>query len=85
MERESERRFKEYFRVNRASFARLFDLIKEDNVLRSKGKKPQLPVKYQLAAFLGRFGAEMAGKMASTLGISEGTIYHACARVTRAF
>ncbi|KAG8740497.1 hypothetical protein FRC10_004263 [Ceratobasidium sp. 414] len=84
MNRESERTFKEWFRVNRATFTHLLNLIKEDAVFRSKGRKPQLPARYQLAAFLARFGSEMTGKIGITIGISVGSVYHACNRVTRA-
>ncbi|KAG8690006.1 hypothetical protein FRC09_012173 [Ceratobasidium sp. 395] len=84
MHRETEKTFKLWFRVNRASFRHILNLIKEDTVFRSKGKKPQLPAKYQLAAFLARFGAEVPGRVGTTLGISQGSIYHAGARVARA-
>jgi hypothetical protein len=43
-----------------------------------------MPVRYQLAAFLGRFGSETSVKLASMLGISEGSVYNCCTRVTRA-
>lgn len=71
--------------VNRTSFEHLLELIQEDTAFRSTGRKPQLPVRYQLAAFLGRFGSETAVRLATTLGISEGLIYNACTQVTRAF
>lgn len=74
-----------YDRVNCTSFMHLLNLIKDDSVFCSKGKKLQLPVQYQLAAFLGWFGSKAAIKVGIMLGISKGSVYHACAWVTCAF
>ncbi len=46
---------------------------------------PQLPPKYQLAAFLIRCGLESAVKTASVLSISEGSVYTCMHHVSQAF
>jgi hypothetical protein len=71
--------------MSRETFWHLHDLIKNDPIFQSKGKRPQRPVKYQLAAFLCRMGAETAIKTAGIIAIAEGTVYLYCDRVTRAF
>ncbi|KAB5589640.1 hypothetical protein CTheo_6913 [Ceratobasidium theobromae] len=75
LEESSERLFKSWFRVNRKSFHRLIKLIENDSVFRPKGKKPQTPVKYQLATFLVRYGNLTGTKVATTLEISEGRLW----------
>lgn len=72
-------------RMSRETFWHLHDLIQVDPIFQSSGKRPQRPVKYQLAAFLCRMGAETVIKTAGIMAIAEGTVYLYCARVTRAF
>ncbi|KAG8721138.1 hypothetical protein FRC09_008367, partial [Ceratobasidium sp. 395] len=76
--------FKSWARMNRQSFDRLLHLIKDDDVFKSKGRKPQIPVHYQLAAYLVRYGYESGRKTASKIKVSEGATYKCCKRVTRA-
>ena len=59
-------------------------MIKDDRAFVSTGKKPQAPVKYQLAAYLSKYGQESGVKVALTLLISEGTVYNFSRRVVRA-
>jgi hypothetical protein len=71
-------------RLSRESFDHVLDLIKSDPVFQSTGKKPQRPVKYQLAAFLCHVGGEDAAKTGDITSIAEGTSYLYIPRVTRA-
>lgn len=71
--------------MDRRSFRTLCDLIKDDAIFVSTGRKPQRPPWYQLAAFLLRFGCDPAEKTAESCGIGEGTVYLYCKRVTWAF
>ncbi|KAG8732150.1 hypothetical protein FRC11_000391 [Ceratobasidium sp. 423] len=59
----SDREFKMWLRINRSSFFQLLDLIKDGPVFHLTGQKPQMPVKYQLAAFLARHGRDPAMKI----------------------
>lgn len=71
--------------VNRTSFYRLLELIRPDPVFVSRGRKPQTPVKYQLATYLIRYGALPGVKVATLMQMAEGTIYNHSSRVVRAF
>ncbi|KAG8716503.1 hypothetical protein FRC09_015670 [Ceratobasidium sp. 395] len=83
-EDDSDRQFKSWARMSRQSFDRLLHLIKDDEVFKSKGRKPQVPVHYQLAAYLIRYGYETGSKTSSKIKVSEGATYKCCKRVTRA-
>ena len=72
-------------RVDRETFWHLHGLIADDPIFVSRGKKPQRPVKYQLAAFLCRAGMESGVKSASVIAIAEGSVYNYVQRVCRAF
>ncbi|KAJ7572825.1 hypothetical protein C8J56DRAFT_724866, partial [Mycena floridula] len=71
--------------VDRKSFWFLHDKIKDDSVFFSTSNRPQRPVKYQLATFLCRAGAESAVKAAGIISISEGSVYTYTNRVSKAF
>lgn len=71
--------------VDRASFQYLVDLIRDDEVFLSTGRKPQRPPWYQLAVFLNRYGLTPIEKTAEESSIAEGTVYLYCARVVQAF
>ncbi|KAG8714365.1 hypothetical protein FRC08_012034, partial [Ceratobasidium sp. 394] len=81
---ESGRYYKSWLRLNKSSFNRLLHLIKDDEVFKSKGRKPQLPVHYQLAAYLIRFGSTTGTKTSWAIEVSEGSVYNCCKHVTRA-
>ena len=70
--------------MNRTSFFRLLDLIRDDPVFVSRGRKPQTPPRYQLATYLIRYGAEPGVKVATLLQMAEGTVYNHSTRVVRA-
>ena len=61
--------------MDRDSFWSLCDIIKDDPIFMSRGRKPQQPVHFQLAAFLARMGALSAVKTAGFIAITEGTVY----------
>lgn len=71
-------------RMDRDSFWHLHDLISEDPIFVSTGKKPQRPPSYQLAAFLARMGALGNIKTAGFCAIAEGTVRLYCFRVVHA-
>ncbi|KAI0055217.1 hypothetical protein BV25DRAFT_1815942 [Artomyces pyxidatus] len=71
--------------MSRESFWKLHDMIKGDPIFQSRGRRPQRPVKYQLATFLCRMGAESAIKTAGVMAIAEGTAYLYSWRVCKAF
>lgn len=71
-------------RVDKETFWHIHDLIAGDPGFVSTGNKPQRPVKYQLSAFLCRYGAETGVKTSSVVCISEGSAYGYIKRVVRA-
>lgn len=73
-------------RMSRTTFDRLVSLLEEDSIFVSRGPRPQRAVRYQLAAFLLRYGREGSDAIgvANKLGIGEGTVFIYCQRVTRA-
>ena len=72
------------YRMDRQSFWHLHDLIKHDAVFISTGRRPQRPVKYQLATFLCRVGSDSAVKTAAVISIAEGSVYQYMDRVCKA-
>lgn len=68
----------------RPNFWHIHHLIERDPIFVSTGRKPQRPVKYQLAAFLCRAGAMGGIRCAGITGIAEGTIYLYVDRVSKA-
>lgn len=70
--------------MSREAFWHLHDLICDDAVFISTGKRPQRPVKYQWGTFLCRMGSESAIKTAGIMSIAEGTVSLYTARVCRA-
>jgi hypothetical protein len=60
------------YRISRTTFDSLVARLEDDPIFQSSGRKPQRPVKFQLAAFLRRYS--MCGsdslQVAKELGIS---------------
>ena len=73
------------YSVDRESFDFLLDEIKDDMIFMSTAGRPQRPVKYQLATFLLRMGAQGAVVTAGIMAISEGSTYTYMYRVGKAF
>jgi hypothetical protein len=73
------------YSVGRDTFAKLIELIKDDPVFENQGRRPQAPVRYQLACYLIRFGNIQNVKTATVLQLSEGSMYNHIRRVTQAF
>ncbi|KAF8870639.1 hypothetical protein CPB84DRAFT_1692891 [Gymnopilus junonius] len=70
--------------MDRKSFWYIHDLIQDDPIFKSTGKRPQQPPKYQLATFLSHVGSDSAIKTAAIMSIAEGTVYEYCPRVCQA-
>ncbi len=72
--------------VGRDTFDRLVALLAQNPIFDSTGRKPQRHVKYQLAAFLFRYGRLGTDSLdvAQKLGIGHGTVVLYCKRVVRA-
>lgn len=72
--------------MGRITFDRIVHRLERNPIFWSMGKKPQRPVRYQLACFLLRYGAPGADPLraAYELGIGHGTVFLYCRRVTRA-
>ena len=70
--------------MDRETFYYVLDIIKDDPVFVSRGRRPQRAPKYQLAAYLCFVGAESAIKTASVLAIAEGTVHLYVDRVCKA-
>ena len=72
--------------MSRKTFDKLVNLLEDDEIFISKGRRPQRAVRYQLAAFLWRYGREGSDaiSVSNRLGIGEGTVFKYCQRVTRA-
>nr|AGC14732.1 hypothetical protein [Lentinula edodes] len=62
--------------MGRDAFWHLHDLIAADAAFQSTANRPQRPVRYQLATFLCRVGAETAVKTASVMAVAEGSVYN---------
>ncbi|KAF8548240.1 hypothetical protein OG21DRAFT_1423426 [Imleria badia] len=78
--------FIDNIRVSRQTFDRLVSLLEPNPIFKSKGKKPQRPVRFQLASFLIRYGARGADahRTAKEMGLGSGTVYLYCYRVIHA-
>ncbi|EJF58572.1 hypothetical protein DICSQDRAFT_66655 [Dichomitus squalens LYAD-421 SS1] len=70
--------------MDRDAFWHLHDLVKDDPVFVSAGKKPQRPSWLQLAVFLCHMGNESAVKTASFASVSEGAVFLYTERVCTA-
>jgi hypothetical protein len=70
-------------RVSHRTFDRLVSLLKPNFIFESKGKKPQWPVRFQLASFLIRYGAHGADahRTSKEMGLGSGTVHLYCYRV----
>ncbi|KAH9927021.1 hypothetical protein B0H21DRAFT_894924 [Amylocystis lapponica] len=71
----SARRFKAWMRMLHDAFWHLHNLIEHNEIFVSTGRKPQRLVKYQLMAFLIKYGGESLIKTASTLAFGDGTTH----------
>ncbi|QRV88235.1 DDE superfamily endonuclease [Ceratobasidium sp. AG-Ba] len=74
-ENESDRYFKSWLRMPRTSFDRVLHLIKNDDVFKSTGRKRQIEIHIQLAAYLIRYGYTTGTKTSSKAKVSEGSVY----------
>ncbi|KAF8068082.1 hypothetical protein FPV67DRAFT_1171459 [Lyophyllum atratum] len=81
-----DKEFRHEFRLGRQTFDRIVTLLERNSLFISRGRKPQRAVRYQLAAFLMRYGKEGSDTMsiAKRLGLGLGTVWIYCRRVTRA-
>ncbi|QRW00132.1 DDE superfamily endonuclease [Ceratobasidium sp. AG-Ba] len=81
-----ERLFRYIYRMSKATFDRVATLLQPNPIFQSRGRRPQRPVKYQLAVFLIRFGMRGSPTMEPVVktGIGHGTVVLYCRRVTRA-
>lgn len=70
--------------MSRENFWHICQMIHDDPIFVNPGKKPQRPVKFQLAAFLCRAGALGALKSAGITSVAEGTVYLYVDRVSKA-
>lgn len=72
--------------INRSTFNKLVALLERNPIFHSCGRRPQRPVGYQLACFLMRYGCRGADSLgvAQRMGISFGSVFLYCRRVTRA-
>ena len=61
--------------MSRDAFWHVHGLIQHDPIFQSSGPRPQQPVKYQLAAYLIRFGSNTSIRTAAILSLAEGTVY----------
>ncbi|EJF59916.1 hypothetical protein DICSQDRAFT_40900, partial [Dichomitus squalens LYAD-421 SS1] len=73
-------------RLSRDTFDRLVALLGCNPIFVSTGRRPQRHVKYQLGAFLFRYGRLGTDSLdvAQKLGVGHGTVVLYCKRVTRA-
>jgi hypothetical protein len=70
--------------MSRKSFYKLLSIIEGDPIFESRGRKPQLPPKNQLATFLARYGKLTGMQTAGVLSIARGSIYNNSKRVVHA-
>ncbi|KAF9536062.1 hypothetical protein EC957_000565, partial [Mortierella hygrophila] len=70
--------FKDTFRMNKAQFRFIVDLIKDATVFKSRGRKPQKPVEDQLKVALHRFchdgSLSSRSAVGRQLGVSVGSV-----------
>jgi len=71
-------------RMSRNAFWHVHGLIQDDPIFQSTGCRLQHPVKYQLVAFLLKFGENSSLQTAGVLAIAEGTVYLYAKQVCRA-
>ncbi|THU93415.1 hypothetical protein K435DRAFT_903694 [Dendrothele bispora CBS 962.96] len=81
----SDRQARSWLRMSREAFWTVHDLLEDDPIFHTgTATHPQRPVRYQLATFLCRAGAETSIKVASVMSIAEGTVYLYTERVCKA-
>ncbi|OSC99379.1 hypothetical protein PYCCODRAFT_840847 [Trametes coccinea BRFM310] len=81
-----DREFRHSFRMSRVTFDRFVYLLEANPIFCSTGKKPQRPVRFQLACFLLRYSVRGGDSMlaAKQLAIGLGTVFLYCRRVSYA-
>jgi hypothetical protein len=72
------------YRMGREAFDHVLDIIKDDPIFVSTGKKPQRSAKHQLMVFLLRVGGRLAQESANVGSVSEGSVYQYCSWVSKA-
>ncbi|KAF8160253.1 hypothetical protein K438DRAFT_1499501, partial [Mycena galopus ATCC 62051] len=73
-------------RISRRTFDIFCEILQENPIFTSRGRKPQQHIAWQLSAFLIRYG-QLGSPVLDTslkLGIGYGTVILYCRRVTRA-
>ncbi|KAJ7226769.1 hypothetical protein GGX14DRAFT_385569 [Mycena pura] len=81
-----DRLFRYMFRMGRATFDTFVDILSQNPIFISRGRKPQRPVPYQLACFLfryGQLGSPVEDPMLK-INIGHGTVILYCRRVIKA-
>lgn len=69
--------------MSQETFDAVVALLEKNPVFQSSGKRPQRPVKFQLACYLIRYGSRGADSMeaAQKLSLGHGTVFLYCRRV----
>ena len=72
--------------MSRGTFDKIVYLLEKNSIFTSTGKKPQRPVRFQLACFLMRYSVRGGDAMlaAKQMAIGLGTVFLYCRRVSRA-
>ncbi|KAJ6517633.1 hypothetical protein DFH09DRAFT_1332237 [Mycena vulgaris] len=81
-----DREFRSIFRTGRTTFDKLCDILGQNQIFTSRGRKPQRHIAWQLGAFLIRYGqlGSPAQDTSFKLSIGFGTVILYCRRVIRA-
>lgn len=75
------------YRIGRQTFDTFVEILQRNPLFKSRGRKPQHHVRWQLGCFLIRYG-QLGSPVHDTMlkmGIGYGTVLLYCRRVTRAF
>jgi hypothetical protein len=83
------KRFRRNMRCSPEVFDSLLELVRDDPIFQNNSNQPQLPVQYQLAIALFRFGhhgnAASVESIAQWAGVSAGTVFNTTFRIMQAF
>ncbi|KLO04406.1 hypothetical protein SCHPADRAFT_947717 [Schizopora paradoxa] len=82
-------KFRQYLRVSPRTFDQLVEAVEGDRKFQNNARNEQMPVTYQVAIVLYRFGhygnAVSLDKVASWAGVGKGTVNEVTRRVLTAF
>lgn len=69
--------------MSRPTFDAIVEILERDPIFTSTGKKPQRPVKFQLASFLLQYGRHGGDSLdpATKLALGHGSVFLYCKRV----